>query len=336
MKRILMIGTGGTIASEMTDAGLVPELTSKQLLRYVPQIDELCHVDCLQICNIDSTNMQPSHWLLMQQTIERNYDCYDGFVLSHGTDTMAYTAAALSYLVQNSQKPIVITGAQKPINSDNSDSRVNLIDSFVAAISDTMHGVVVVFNGRVILGTRAKKTKSKSFSAFSSINYPEIAAIRDQHLFQYIEPKPESPLRFYRRLDENVGLLKLVPGTSPDVLSWLLDYHDALIIESFGVGGIPSTCDNRFYALIESAISRGKTVVMTTQVENEGSDLAIYRVGHELKKRLAVLEAYDMTTEAVVTKLMWILGVTNDPDGIRNLFYQPICQDILATDYLIH
>ena len=335
MKKILMIGTGGTIASEMTDAGLTPELTSKQLIRYVPKIEELCYVDCLQICNIDSTNMQPSHWLLMEQTLEQNYSDYDGFVLSHGTDTMAYTAAALSYLVQNSSKPIVITGAQKPINSDNSDSRVNLLDSFVAATADAMHGVVVVFNGRAILGTRAKKTRSKSFSAFSSINYPEIAAIRDQHLFQYIEPKTELPLRFYRKLGKNVGLLKLIPGTSPDVLSYFLDLHDALIIESFGVGGIPSTEDNRFYTLIEHAIANGKTVVMTTQVENEGSDLAIYRVGHELKTRLPVLEAYDMTTEAVVTKLMWILGITNDADSIRKLFYQPIGHDILTTNELI-
>ena len=136
-------------------------------------------------------------------------------------------------------------------------------------------------------------------------------------------------------LGYEVNFSRALSLSSGRFYTYLAD-DDALIIESFGVGGIPSTCDNRFYALIESAISRGKTVVMTTQVENEGSDLAIYRVGHELKKRLAVLEAYDMTTEAVVTKLMWILGVTNDPDGIRNLFYQPICQDILATDYLIH
>ena len=131
MKNILMIGTGGTIASEMTPSGLTPELNSKQLLSFVPRIGELCHVDCIQLYSLDSTNIRPAHWLGVARIIQENYDRYDGFVIPHGTDTMAYTAAALSYLVQGSPKPIVLTGAQKPIWFDGTDSKRNLTDAFL-------------------------------------------------------------------------------------------------------------------------------------------------------------------------------------------------------------
>ena len=174
MKRILMLGTGGTIASEMTPEGLTPELTPAQLLKYVPAISELCHVDCLSLFSVDSTNIRPEHWLIITMALRQNYDDYDGFVISHGTDTMAYTAAALSYLVQDSPKPIILTGAQKPINYHSTDSKLNLMDAFVCACDEELSGVNIVFSGRVILGTRARKTCSKSFAAFSSINYPDV------------------------------------------------------------------------------------------------------------------------------------------------------------------
>ena len=129
MKKILMIGTGGTIASEMTPEGLTPELNTHQLLAYLPRIAQLCHVDCIQLYSLDSTSIHPTHWLGTAQAIREHYDDYDGFVISHGTDTMAYTAAALSYLVQDSPKPIILTGAQKPIWFDGTDSKRNLTDA---------------------------------------------------------------------------------------------------------------------------------------------------------------------------------------------------------------
>ena len=165
MKRILLIGTGGTIASEMTSEGLSPELTPAQLLRYVPAVEKLCRVDFLSLFSIDSTNITPAHWLSVAAALRENYDRYDGFVISHGTDTMAYTAAALSYLVQGAEKPIILTGAQKPINYDSTDSKLNLYDAFVCACSEKIHGVNIVFSGRVITGTRARKTCSKSYAA---------------------------------------------------------------------------------------------------------------------------------------------------------------------------
>lgn len=153
-KRILLIGTGGTIASEMGENGLSPELTSQQLLRYIPDISDICRVDCIQLFSLDSTNIQPNHWVQVTNSVRENYGTYDGFVISHGTDTMAYTAAALSYLIQGSPKPIVLTGAQKPIGFETTDSKQNLRDAFTVAASD-MAGVMLVFNGKVILGTRA-------------------------------------------------------------------------------------------------------------------------------------------------------------------------------------
>ena len=328
MKRVLMLGTGGTIASEMTGSGLAPALTSEQLVAQVPEIAALCDVTCEQLFSIDSTNITPDHWLLLEDAIERNFDRYDGFVIAHGTDTMAYTAAALSYLVQSSPKPIVLTGAQKPILFENTDSKTNLADAFRCAVSD-LCGVMIVFNGRVILGTRARKTRTTSFQAFSSINYPLLAVLQNGFLMEYIRPECLPAPRFFRRLDPRVGLLKIIPGTDCGLLDYLLAHNDAVIIESYGVGGLPSYQGSGFERVLREAMEAEKTIVMTTQVQNEGSNLSVYDVGFHLKNDLHLLEAYDMTTEAVVAKLMWILGQTRDPAEIRRLFCTPVSYDLL-------
>ncbi len=326
MKHILMIGTGGTIASGQTADGLAPELDPGQLLRDTPRVAQLCQVDCLQLYSLDSTNICPAHWLGLAEAIRTHYDSYDGFVISHGTDTMAYTAAALSYLIQDCPKPIVLTGAQKPIWYDGTDSKRNLTDAFLYACQGC-GGVQIVFNGKVILGTRARKTCSKSFQAFSSVNHPELAVIQDERLLQYIRTECADRPRFYDSLSENVGLLKLIPGTRRELLEFMTEHYDGLIIEGFGVGGLPEYHD--FYEVVRRAAERGKLIVMTTQVPNEGSDLTVYHVGGHLKHTLQVLEAYDMTTEAAVCKLMWILGQTRDFRRAEQLFYTPVARDIL-------
>lgn len=328
-KRILLIGTGGTIASEMGDNGLEPELTSRQLLRYVPDISGICEVDCTQLFSLDSTNIRPEHWLRIAGSIQQCYEKYDGFVISHGTDTMAYTAAGLSYLIQNSRKPIVLTGAQKPIGYDTTDSKQNLRDAFTVAASG-MSGVLLVFNGKIIMGTRARKTRSKSFEAFSSINYPIVGMVQDGRLIQYIRPENSAPTRFYHELDARVALLKLTPGIECGVLEYLLERSSAVIIESFGVGGLPVYETGSFYDTIKKGLDDGRTVVLTTQVENEGSDLSVYRVGNSIKQNLPILEAYDMTTEAVTAKLMWILSQTTGREEVARLFYTPVACDILS------
>ena len=329
MKNILMIGTGGTIASEMTPEGLTPELDPRQLLSFIPRIADLCHVDCRQLYNLDSTNLRPENWLGVARCIRENYDRYDGFVISHGTDTMAYTAAALSYLVQGSRKPIVLTGAQKPIWFDSTDSKRNLTDAFLYACRGC-GGVQIVFNGKVILGTRARKTCSKSFQAFSSVNYPDLAVIQDEHLLQYIRCEERQEPLFYDTLCPRVGLLKLIPGADSEQLRFMLERCDGVIIESFGVGGLPEY--GGFYEIIRRGVEQGKIVVMTTQVPNEGSDLTVYHVGGHLKNTLQVLEAYDMTTEAAAAKLMWILGQTHDFAEVERLFYTPVARDILYSN----
>lgn len=328
MKNILLIGTGGTIASDVTEDGLAPELTTEQLLSHLPAISGICNVDCVQLLNLDSTNMRPEHWLKMVRCIRESYDRYDGFVITHGTDTMAYTAAALSYLIQGSPKPIVLTGAQKPIWFDGTDSKRNLTDAFVYACRGC-GGVQIVFNGKVILGTRARKTFSKSFQAFSSVNFPDLAVLQDERLLQYIRCESLERPVFYDRLDPHVGLLKLIPGVEDELAAFMLERYDGLIIESFGVGGLPDYEGGRLDAILRGAVARGKIVVMTTQVPNEGSDLTVYHVGGRLKSSMNLLEAYDMTTEAAVAKLMWILGQTRGFAEAERLFYTPVARDIL-------
>jgi L-asparaginase len=329
MKNILMIGTGGTIASEMTPDGLTPELSPTQLLRYVPAIRDLCHVDCVNLFSIDSTNITPAHWLKTAAAIRAHYEDYDGFVISHGTDTMAYTAAALSYLVQGADKPVMLTGAQKPINYDSTDSKLNLTDAFVCAASGQLAGVNIVFSGRVILGTHARKTCSKSFAAFSSINYPDVGILLDHQLVCYIPPEAFYAPRFFDTLDERVGLVKMVPGLDPKLLDYMLQRNDALILECFGVGGLPAYEDEELLRLVDKYTAAGKFIVVTTQVQNEGSDLSVYSVGHGLKQNPLVLEGYDMTSESLYAKMMWILGQTKEPKEVAKLFYTPVAHDIL-------
>ena len=187
MKHILMIATGGTIASKATADGLTPQLTSKELLAEVPELEQLCRIDTVQLMNRDSTNINSRDWLQMAACVRAHYDAYDGFVLTHGTDTMAYTAAALSYLIQNNAKPVVITGSQKSIFNQDTDARENLRDAFFYACDDGACGVHVVFDHKVILGTRARKMRTKSYNAFSSIDYPETAILRGRQLVYYIQ-----------------------------------------------------------------------------------------------------------------------------------------------------
>ena len=221
MKKLLFIGTGGTIASELSGNSLSPALSAEQLLRHVPEARGICDIDARQLFTLDSTDITPVHWLRIADEIRRCYDAYDGFVIAHGTDTLAYSSAALSYLIQNSRKPIVLTGAQKPIGFDTTDSKQNLGDSFLCAAS-SLSGVLVVFGGQVLLGSRVRKTRTKSFSAFSSPNYPPLATVQNGRLAVFFDPTVGGT-RFYDRLDPYVGLLKLTQGTDAELLHFMLE-----------------------------------------------------------------------------------------------------------------
>ncbi len=329
-KNVLLIATGGTIASKKTEDGLAPGISSDELMGYVPEIKNYCNVDTVQILNIDSTNIQPEYWILITETIEKVYDKYDGFVISHGTDTMAYTASALSYLIQNLDKPIVITGSQKPIDSEITDARKNLLDSFRFVSEDDVQGVYIVFDGKAIIGTRAKKTKSKSYSAFESINFPVAAFIDDSRVTRYIRYEEKKGIvKFYKNIYPSIFLLKLAPGMEPDVLDYIGEKYEGIVIESYGVGGLPFLDRRNFLEKLGSLSEKGKIVVVATQVMLEGSDMGVYEVGIKAMKNYNILQAYDMTIESAITKLMWILAETKDFEEVKKKFYTRINDDIM-------
>ncbi len=326
MKRIMLITTGGTIACKKSEAGLSPVMDSRELLRFVPSVRELCEPLALTLMNKDSTEIVPQDWLMMAAAVREHYDSCDGFVITHGTDTMAYTAAALSYLIQSSPKPVVLTGSQRPIDADINDARQNLLDAFRCAADGRAHGVCLVFDGKVIAGTRAKKMNTKSYNAFASVNYPLLAEIRDSRMFTYIErPYAEEPA-FYGSLCERVALVKLAPSSTGGLLEHALEVSDGVVVESFGTGGLPE----RLYGALERAAAAGKLIVATTQVPGEGSDMAVYKVGREIKRRLGLLESYDMTLEATLAKLMWALAASDSREEQRALFNTPVGEDMLT------
>lgn len=329
MKKILFIATGGTIASKRSHHGLKPKITPEELISYIPQVQSFCEIDTIQLLNLDSTNMEPGHWKMMVHTIREHYDAYDGFVIAHGTDTMAYTAAALSYMIQNSKKPIVITGAQKPIDLEITDAKSNLIDSFLYASDDASQGVQIVFDGKVIAGTRAKKVRSKSYNAFSSIDYPSLAMIQEMNIMRYIPMLPyQEEVRFYEEMNDNVYLMKMIPGIRAKVLNSIFEQYDSIVVESFGVGGIPKSISEDFFRLCKQYPQ--KLVVMATQVAHEGSDMTVYEVGRDIKAECSILESYDMTLESVIAKLMWMLGNKEELEGnVEDIFYQSINYDLI-------
>lgn len=332
-KRILMIATGGTIASLDAGDGLKPELKSQELLHYVPEVSQYCDIETIQLMNLDSTNVTPKHWLEISGTIEKHYREYDGFVVTHGTDTMAYTTAALSYLIQDSPKPVIVTGSQKSIANNDTDAKRNLIHSFLYAADPDSHDVSLVFDGKVILGTRARKERSKSYNAFASVDYPELAVIRNRKIIRYLPPRQymygAEPV-FYHKLEPKVLLLTLIPGMDTLVLDRLQDEdYRALICQSFGMGGLPGGSEGSFAKAMGKWLSSGRSILMMTQVPYEGSDMSVYQVGKEVKKEYPVLEAYNMTLEAAVTKIMWVLGETNEPEKIRELFYRTVQYDLI-------
>ena len=342
MKKILMVATGGTIASTQAGSGLAPTLTGHELAAMVPGIDGLCELDVCQPMNIDSTNMRPRDWLAVRDTIVDAYDDYDGFVVLHGTDTMAYTAAALSYLIQGSPKPIVLTGSQQPMANPFTDAKLNLYQSLLYALDDASREVCVVFGGDVICGTRARKQRTMSFNAFTSMNMPPLACIRNNRIVRpatlpvaYALPAQgdaraaSAQPRLFDTLDERVIVIRLTPELGPSVLDLLARDYDAVVLETFGIGGIPDY-GGGWHAAISRWVESGRIVVVTTQVPEEGLDLGVYEVGRAYANMGGVLAAGDMTVEAIVAKTMWALGQTRNQARVAELFAHPVNNDRTA------
>lgn len=327
MKNILMISTGGTIASINKGKGLAPGLNSRELVEYLNLDKNKVVIDTLDLMSIDSTDIQVKDWLKISTAIRNNYNDYDGFVITHGTDTLAYTACAISYLIQNSRKPIVLTGAQKSIFSDITDAKLNLTDSITYVCDDRSSDVNIVFNGKVIAGTRGRKEKTKSYDAFTSLNYPVLATVHDDKIIRYLHKDFEGEVKFYDKLDDSIFLLKLIPTIEPELLSYIFKKYKTVIVESYGVGGIPSYLVDAFKVELEK--DRKLNIVITTQVPMEGSDISVYEVGRRLDD-LNIMESLDMTLESTVVKLMWAMAESGgDFEKLKTLFYTQINYDTL-------
>ena len=307
MKKILMLGTGGTVACVPSADGLVPALDGPAMIKLVPELEDVCAIETKQILNLDSSNLAPQHWKIIAEAITAHYEQYDGFVITHGTDTMAYTAAALSQMLCNCQKPVVLTGAQLPIQAEGSDAPDNIYHSFLAATS-SLKGVALVFGDQVIHGAYAKKLYTENFNGFASINRAPMATIRHNHLFWEKRALQgggygEGEFTIDTALEPKVAVVKLIPGTTPDILEfYLAKGYKGLVIEGFGAGGVPNG-DNNWLPKLEQVLQAGVTVVCATQCLYDGVHLDTYPMGI-LAERLGAKSAELDTLETTVVKLM--------------------------------
>ena len=307
MKRILMLGTGGTIACVPSADGLVPALDGPAMIRLVPELEEVCAIETKQILNLDSSNLSPEHWQIIAKAIAANYENYDGFVITHGTDTMAYTAAALSQMLHNCQKPVVLTGAQLPIQAEGSDAPNNIYHAFLAATSP-LKGVALVFGDLVIHGAHAKKLYTQNFNGFASINREPLATISHNHLFWQKGALQgggygEGEFSINTQLETKIAVVKIIPGATPDILDYYVKKsYKGLIIEGFGAGGVPNG-DNNWLPKLEQVLKQGLQVVCTTQCLYDGVHLDAYPMGI-LAERLGARSAGLDTIETALIKLM--------------------------------
>lgn len=312
MKRIALLATGGTIACRHTPDGLSPALHAEELVRSVPY--RQAEIVCQDVFSMDSSNIQPEEWSLLARAVDQAMQHCDGVVITHGTDTMGYTAAALSFMLLGQGKPVILTGSQLPLGAPLSDAETNLSCAVEAACQGPA-GTYVCFNRKLILGVRAVKTRTMSFDAFDSVN-SSLAGMVDSEGIHFLRPMRTKETYCLRpEVDSRVFLLKLVPGTQPDVLDFVAQAgYRGLVIEAFGLGGLHYIRRNLVEKL-RVLRQRGVRVLVVTQCMYERADLSIYEVGTQLL-RTDVINGLDMTTEAAVTKLMWALAQENTDDWL--------------------
>lgn len=331
MKKILMISTGGTLASSHSDMGLTPGLHGTDILDRIAGLTAGFSVEQEELFMLDSSNMQPEEWALLAQRIYERRNEYDGIVVIHGTDTLAYTASALSFALQGIRIPVVLTGSQVSIENPIADATENCRAALHMAASGCA-GVFVAFNRKIIMGTRASKVRTRSFDAFESIDYPYAARINSGGLM--VNPS----IRAHRgescilrnKFCTDVFLLKIFPGISPDIFKKLaLMGVRGVYVEGFGIGGLPFEKRN-LTAAIREAVENGMIVAVGSQCLYEGSDFSVYEVGRQVLD-CGVIETGNMTSEAAVTKLMWALGQYEDPQEVREIMKTNLLGEIGKT-----
>ena len=325
-KNILLLTTGGTIASKPGGQGLEPQ-RSDVMERELEQLRTYYRITVRDLICLDSSNIKAEEWQLIARHIYEDRVGFDGVVVSHGTDTMAYTASAVTFMLPNIDIPVVFTGSQLPLADMLSDGPENLRTAFAMAASGHP-GVFLAFDRKVMLGCRAVKIRASGFSAFESVNARYAAQVTNRGLAvdTSVLPVPGGPPRLADALSQNVFLLKLTPGLNPAVFDVLAAMgYKGIVIEAFGLGGVNVL--HKGLRGIRRAVEDGISVVVTTQCLYDSSDLRVYQVGNQLLD-LGVIQGRDMTTEAAMTKLMWALGQNMNPEQVKDLFEKSLAGEI--------
>lgn len=327
-KRILIINTGGTLSSVKSSRGLIPGMSSEDMLGELRIVSKNLELETEDFCSLDSANIGPEEWMNLAKMIAlRSYD-YHGIVVIHGTDTLAYTSAMLSFMLQNIPIPVVVTGSQLSIANPVADALENCRCGIHMAASG-YPGIFVAFNRKVMLGCRASKVRTMSFDAFESINYPYVGEISSLGLrvFEKNLVEKKGIFKPQTTYSDKVALLKLYPGISPELLDMYYEKgYRAVYIEGFGLGGMPFL-KNDFIGKVGEVIEKGMLVLAGSQCRYEGSNLSVYETGRRALEK-GVIQAYDMTTEAAMTKLMWVLGQTGDPREMKEYFSMSIAGEV--------
>ena len=325
-KNILLLTTGGTIASMPGGEGLEPQ-RSDVMERELEQLRTYNNITVRDVMCLDSSNIRPEEWQLIAEHIFASRQDFDGIVVSHGTDTMAYTASAVTFMLPDIQVPVVFTGSQLPLADMLSDGPDNLRTAFAMAATGKP-GVFLAFDRKVMLGCRAVKVRASGFSAFESINsrYAGIVSNLGLVLDEAVLPQSQGPARLETELSKDVFLLKLTPGLNPAVFDMLTGLgYKGIVIEAFGLGGFNVL--NEGLRGIRKAVEQGLSIVVTTQCLYDSADLEVYQVGKKLLE-LGVIQGRDMTSEAAMTKLMWGLGQGMDQQAIAELFRKNLAGEV--------